>query len=210
MHLHLWANLVFFSSSQLVFSILEDNTDLTDGSTNFFTLDSSSIVMNDDMPIIEEDLDLSEFGFSQQAPDQFFTLPSSAEEQLTTAAGESCPVGKKRDGSSCAAPLTLEVPSVLDVFGIGDGIDKSGLDSSSDTDVNTWGWNNVVDPCVPRTPYTIHLCCNGQLGPLSRFGEAFLNQCVTGAYCVHSSLAWGGGFFFFVLKDDWETEKCVF
>lgn len=163
-------------SFQLVFSI-PDHTDPTEDTTDLFTLDNSLL---DDMPI--EDSDLFELSFSQDS-DQF--LMSSPE--LTAADGGSCTVGKKRDGASCSVPLTLEIPNVLDVFGIGDGSDDTGPDSRSDA--NTWDWSNIVNPCRLEAPYIIHLCCHGPLGPRYGLGWTGLDKCVPGAYALLHILA---------------------
>lgn len=178
MRLHPWASLIFLSF-QLVFSI-SDNTNPTEDTMDLFTLDN--IVM-DNIPI-EDNSDLFEPTVSQ-LPDQYLT--SSAE--LTAAGGESCHMGKKRDGSSCAAPFTLETPSLLDVFKIGDESGKTGSDSSSDA--NTWDWNNVIDPCLLEAPYIIHLCCHGKLGPRYGAGWAFIDKCVTGEYLPIHPISFG-------------------
>ena len=167
MHLRPLASLTL--SFQFVFAI-RDHTDPTEDTTDLFTLDSS---LMDDMPI--EDSDLFEPSFSQ-VPDQFLT--SSAE--LTAANGESCIVGKKRDGASCSVPLTLEIPNVLDVFGIEDGSDDTGPDAHSDA--NAWDWKNIVNPCLLEAPYIIHLCCHGPLGAPYGNGWTFLDKCFPGAY----------------------------
>lgn len=164
--------------SQLVLSTPE-NPDPTKDTIDLFSLDSSSII--DDTPT--DGLDLYELS-SYQNPDQLLT-PST--ELLIAADSESCHASKKeRDGESCAVPITVEIPSLLNnVFGIGGGGDET--EPNSDADANAWDWSRVVDPCVLRTPYIIHLCCHGPLGVPYGFGWTFLDKCVVGT-CISLGL----------------------
>lgn len=161
-----WVSL-FLLSCQLVFSA-PDNTDPIEDTTDLFTMDSSFM---DQMPIDNSDLSLPTFF---QDSDQFHA--SFAD--LTAAEGKSCPVGKKRDGPSCGATPTLETPSLLDIFGIGDGSDKTGSDSIPDADI--WDRNNF-DPCTSKAPYIHHLCCYGSLGPPFGLYYQYIDACIPGA-----------------------------
>lgn len=156
-------------STELIFSTAQP-ADPTDDTMNLFTLDSGVV---DGMPM--EDSDLSKLSF-YQVQDQ--SLTSSAE--LTASDSESCPAGKKRDGKICTPPINLEIPSLLNVIGIGDGSDETR--SKANSDATPWDWNNVVDPCALKSPYITHLCCHGPLGTPYGLGWNFLDQCVIGKY----------------------------
>lgn len=159
-------------SSQLVVSTLQEIDPIMD-MTNLLTSDGSSIM--DD--ILMEDSDLSQPSFNQ-VPDEFLTSFTD----LTAAESESCPMGKKRDGKSCAAPITIEIPNLLNVFGTGGGSDQT--DPSSDSDIDIWKLNHLIDPCELRVPYTIHVCCYGELGRPYGVGWESIDKCELGTYSI--------------------------
>ena len=168
-------------SSQFVFSI-PDLTDSTWDTIDLFTLDDR---YTDDMPMWEDwDSSVPSFSFPPVGPDQFLTSYSTDFSAMAADSSGSCRLSKKKKrdaGESCAAPITVEIPSLPDVFGIGigDGSDETGLNSDS-SGANTWDWNDVVDPCVLRTPYITHVCCRGRLGSPYGLGYSYLDQCVLG------------------------------
>lgn len=149
--------------------------DPTDHTTELITLDDFA----DSMPI--EDSNLSDLSYFSNDQDQFFT----SSDELTASTSESCPVSKKRNEKSCAAPITApNFPNLLNVFGIRDGSEEE--DSSLNPDTTSWNWDNVYDPCLERIPYVFHLCCHGPRGVPYGAGWTFIDKCVYGMYTSSS------------------------
>lgn len=171
--------LLIFFLTQLKFTApsaidLTTNNDATD----LFTLDGFA----NDTPA-EENTDIFNLNFPSYSNPQDQSLTSSTTEELSASEGEICPMGKKRDGTSCAPPpSTLELPNLGIYFGI-DSESESNRDRENKESVSglSWNWADVVDPCQARLPYNkYHLCCHGVLGRFYGNGYTFIENCVLG------------------------------
>lgn len=110
------------------------------------------------------------------------SLSSQTEPFALSAELGSCPAGgiERLDEATPLPPVNLELPDLLDVFGIG------GEDEQSPDAINKgsfWDDENI-NPCRGRDPYRLHVCCEGELGTFDGAQMVSIDDCVIRMYCI--------------------------
>lgn len=127
--------------------------------------------------IIEEDSGSPDLVYSSGTQDtclssQIEFLISSTELGLCPGAGT-----KQPEETTPLPPVNLDLPDLLDVFGIG------GEDEQSPDAVNQVNWDNEdLNPCRGRNPYRLHVCCEGELGIFDGDRLYSIEDCVIRTY----------------------------
>lgn len=92
-----------------------------------------------------------------------------------------CPGGgtKLPDEAAPLPPATLDLPDLLDVFGI------EGEDEQSPDAANQMSWEDEdLNPCRGRNPYRLHVCCEGELGIFDGGQLYSIEDCVIRTYRI--------------------------
>lgn len=131
-------------------------------------------------PLISEDdsgsWDLFYFSRTQDA-----CLSSQTEFFISSTELDFCPGGgtKLPGGATPSPPANLELPDLLNVFGIG------GEDEQSPDAVEKMTWEGEdLNSCRGRNPYRLHVCCSGELGYFDGVELYSIKDCVIRTYCT--------------------------
>lgn len=130
-------------------------------------------------PLMTEDSESSDFFYSSST--QRACLSSQTELFISSTEPDWCPGGgtKLPDEVTPLPSVKLDLPDVLDVFGIG------GEDEQNPDAVNKGTWEGEdLNPCQGRSPYRLHVCCEGELGIFDGGRLSSIGDCVLRTYRI--------------------------